>query len=292
MNKHAFLIIAHNEPKVLRLLLTMLDDERNDIYLHIDLRSADLYEQFKDFHLEKAGLKVLEERIPVYWGDISQVEVEYKLFETALHTGNYSYLHLLSGVDLPIKSQDYIHDFFDRNNGKEFVGFWNSEYHKKDLERKVYRRYLFTKYFKGGTTLQHSLTAFIRNMFLILQKVTKYKRHHELIFKKGFNWVSITGDFCSYLIQHKQKVMKTFKYTLCPDEIFIQTVLWNSPFQSNIYNVDQACKGSMRAIDWKRGHPYVWTDKDSEELRKSELLFARKFSSSSLPSKNEILESK
>lgn len=33
--KHAFLIIAHNEYPILEVLLSMLDDERNDIYLHI-----------------------------------------------------------------------------------------------------------------------------------------------------------------------------------------------------------------------------------------------------------------
>ena len=37
--KHAFLIIAHNEYPVLEVLLSMLDDERNDIYLHIDKRA-------------------------------------------------------------------------------------------------------------------------------------------------------------------------------------------------------------------------------------------------------------
>ena len=30
--KHAYLILAHHEPEVLRLLLTLLDDARNDIY--------------------------------------------------------------------------------------------------------------------------------------------------------------------------------------------------------------------------------------------------------------------
>ena len=36
--KHAYLIIAHNEYPVLETLVSMIDDERNDIYLHIDLR--------------------------------------------------------------------------------------------------------------------------------------------------------------------------------------------------------------------------------------------------------------
>ena len=41
--KHAFLIIAHNEYPVLEVLLSMLDDERNDIYLHIDKRATELF---------------------------------------------------------------------------------------------------------------------------------------------------------------------------------------------------------------------------------------------------------
>lgn len=35
-DKHAYLIIAHNEPKVLETLLNCIDDRRNDVYLHID----------------------------------------------------------------------------------------------------------------------------------------------------------------------------------------------------------------------------------------------------------------
>jgi len=31
----------------------------------------------------------------------------------ALKQGKYEYLHLLSGQDLPLKDQDYIHGFFN-----------------------------------------------------------------------------------------------------------------------------------------------------------------------------------
>ena len=37
--KHAFLIMAHGSLPLLRVLLSMLDDERNDIFLHIDRKS-------------------------------------------------------------------------------------------------------------------------------------------------------------------------------------------------------------------------------------------------------------
>ena len=38
--KHAFLIMAHGSLPLLRVLLSMLDDERNDIFLHIDRKCA------------------------------------------------------------------------------------------------------------------------------------------------------------------------------------------------------------------------------------------------------------
>lgn len=34
--KHAYLIMAHHELKLLKVLITLLDDVRNDIYLHVD----------------------------------------------------------------------------------------------------------------------------------------------------------------------------------------------------------------------------------------------------------------
>ena len=36
MKKHAYLIIAHNQFALLKELLKSIDDERNDIYIHID----------------------------------------------------------------------------------------------------------------------------------------------------------------------------------------------------------------------------------------------------------------
>ena len=35
MNKHAYLIIAHNDFYILEKLLMLLDDERNDIYSQV-----------------------------------------------------------------------------------------------------------------------------------------------------------------------------------------------------------------------------------------------------------------
>lgn len=277
--KHAYLIIAHNEYPVLRVLLSMLDDERNDIYLHIDQRATELYEKICSLQIQKAQLHILSVRNKVYWGDLSQVETEYRLLETASAQGGYSYYHLLSGTDLPIQTQDYIHSFFQVNAGKEFVEYWSGNRHQKDLARKVSRYYFFTKHLKRNNSKWHIVTAPCHNLALIAQKIIHFQRKQEVEFRKGSQWFSITHDFCLHLIEKKPFVLQRFKHTLCPDEIFIQTILWNSPFKSNIYNSDDNNTGSMRLIDWNRGNPYIWKMQDYNELIGSDKLFARKFSS-------------
>lgn len=278
--KHAYLIIAHGEEPVLRVLLEMLDDERNDVYLHIDAKSEAFYCRMASYQMKRASLFVLKNRIPVYWGHVSQVRVEYLLFHTAFSRNpRYAYFHLLSGVDLPIKSQDRIHDFFDAHPGKEFVEFWNSEGHLRDLNRKVTLHYFFVKYKKGGNAWQHGITAFVRNSLVALQKVTRFRRKKEVEFKKGSNWVSLTPAFVRYMFEREDWVMRRFRRTLCPDEIFIQTLLWNSPFRKNLYKDGVAEQGAARKIEWHRGSPHVWGREDLKELLDSDAMFARKFSS-------------
>ena len=75
--------------------------------------------------------------------------------------------------------------------------------------------------------------------------------------------------------------MQRFRHTLAPDEIFLPTLIWNSPFRNCLFDAHDAGRGSQRLVDWERGHPYTWQDKDFDELMRSSLLFARKFSAAS-----------
>lgn len=40
--KHAYLIMAHSRPDLLQNLVSMIDDERNDIYTYIDKKVEDI----------------------------------------------------------------------------------------------------------------------------------------------------------------------------------------------------------------------------------------------------------
>ena len=65
---------------------------------------------------------MLQTRIDVRWGDFSQVECELALFKQAA-IGRYDYYHLLSGVDLPIKSAEYITAFLSGTEDVNFFGW-------------------------------------------------------------------------------------------------------------------------------------------------------------------------
>ncbi len=272
--KHAFLILAHNEFDVLRRLVSCLDDARNDIFIHFDKKVATL----PDIRTQHAGLMILENRVDVRWGAPNMVEAEFALFESATARGPYQYYHLLSGVDLPIKSQDFIHDFFDRHDGQEFIGYTWTEM-PRDFARKVQCWHLFPEDFKNRNLVKRALRA----AFLRLQELLGIKRNRDVDFKKGSQWVSITEGMAQYFLEHRNWVRDTFRNTFCCDELVMQTLCWMSPYRMNIHSLKSDGEGCARAINWREsqiGGEMVlqdWSEADYQLLKDSPALFARKF---------------
>lgn len=286
MGKHAYLIIAHNEPEVLKVLISLIDDIRNDIYLFIDSK-ADI-KQFKEIKSNYSKL-VFINRLDNRWGSLRQIEVEYLLFKAAYNNGPYIYYHLISGTDLPIKSQNYIHNFCDeKQKGKEFVGFVQmNETTKRDICFKTQYYHFCSNNFKSKR-LKGFLAKVIWKGGIKIQRIIRYKRNHRIEIHKGTNWISITNEFCRYLIENEDFVMQEFKYTRCCDEMFVQSLLYQSQFYKNIYDKENENHSCLRKIDWTRGGPYTWTINDYDEIIHSDAFFARKFSSRDMDIVNMI----
>ena len=105
--------MAHNNFYILERLVKLIDDKRNDIYIHIDKKAGYFdYNYFSNLCKESKVIYIKRKRI--YWGGYSQIQCELDLLKAATKN-KYTYYHLLSGVDLPIKNQDYIHEFFEIN---------------------------------------------------------------------------------------------------------------------------------------------------------------------------------
>jgi hypothetical protein len=268
--KHAYLILAHNDVSLLRTLVGCLDDVRNDIYIHWDAKSG----ENPRIQTVKSSLFFLEERVDVRWAGFSMVKAEYLLFKAAFKNGPYEYYHLLSGVDLPLKSQDYIHSECEKMAGTEFIGFADPP--QSEIDFRVQHRFLFPEDFRTNSIFK----KVIRSLGLKFQDITS-KRRTDILIKKGAQWCSVTNDFVGFLLDQEPFVRKTFQNTFCPDELFIQTVCFNSPFMSRVKKRDSEYESNMRYIKWVNGELLPIEESDLPCLRSSDRWFARKFSSSS-----------
>lgn len=269
-NRHAYLIISYAQPLMLQRLIEAVDDDRNDIFVHIDKKASfdgtSLHAQHSSLHTYQS--------IDARWGDYSLVEVELLLIEAALKQGKYSYLHLLSDSDYPIKSQDYIHAECERLAGKEFIGFAKTIDAKKEIYNKVKYYYFFTKRFRENTFVHRAY----KYIYVRAQMLLGVNRGRGIEFKRGSQWCSITSDFAQYVIGHKADILKQYHRTYCPDEIFMQTICWNSPYKKNIYNSDDEFDGCKRFINWHGRQLYQIAEDCMDRMMTSEKWFARKFS--------------
>lgn len=274
MKKHAYLIMAHTQPELLKKILMLLDDERNDIYLHVDQKAKDYPIEESVSVLEKSKC-VCTERTDVKWGSYSQINCEMILLKEAVKT-EHAYYHLISGMDLPIKSQDEIHAFFEKYDGLEFV-----DEDLPEISEAALARVKYTHKFYGKAGSVKDLLGAIATKGQMLLGVDKTKKYSGVIFQKGRNWFSITHGLAMLVVEKEGWIREIFEQSVCGDELFLQTIARNSVFSDKICNPNTMSEiPDTRYIDWKRGNnnnPYVFRENDYEELKNASGLFARKF---------------
>lgn len=209
----------------------------------------------------------------VAWGGESLINVELQLLKKATSAGRYQHYHLISGADLPIKTQRQIKSFFESYSDKEFLRFEkkNFTYH----DRIKYYHFLQDKVGRSHNVILRGS----EKMIVWIQKIIHIHRNKNIEFQKGTQWFSITDNFARYVIDKEQWTKQVFKYSYCCDEVFMQTLLINSPYKNNLYHkeFDNDPHAIMRLIDWNRGKPYTFRLSDYDELCESDMMFARKF---------------
>lgn len=276
--RHAYLIIAHGNFEILEKQLRFLDSENADFFIHIDRRVKDFdFEKFRSVP-EKSKVTFVD-RVRVSWGHFSQIESELNLLRAAV-PGHYEYYHLLSGVDVPIKSRDYIERFFTMRPGVNYVNF----HIPMDSDRfrgRVKYYYPFQRINVRDSTfliLCRKASTGIQRLF----RVNRTRRFGaEYRFQKGANWFSITHAFAEYVLENEGDIRRTYRCGFCVDEVFLQTLMAHSSFLDTLYSRECGFdhRTCLRLIDWERGQPYTFSDSDFEMLTHTapDYLFARKF---------------
>ncbi len=196
------------------------------------------------------------------------VKCEVELLKQSTSNG-YKYYHLISGVDLPLKTNDEINAFFDTDCSKNYIGF-DPRFIPDGPELDRLRYYHF------GKNMNNRYIKRLYQYSLVLQKklgVNRIKKFNIPIFK-GSNWFTINHKMAKYIVSKEAYIRKHYRFTHSGDEFFLHTLAKNSLLSDTIVN------DGLRYIDWGKAgsHPKTFTLDDFDRLISSEKLFARKFS--------------
>jgi len=260
----AHLLLVHELNNQLQRLVQKLQHANADIYIHIDLKTP--IEQFEP--LKKIPqVYFINARVKVYWGAFSIVQATLNGFEQILSSGKeYGYVNLLSGQDYPLQSTEFIHDFFANHPGNAFMEYYPVNEVWTEAIPRITRYHLANFAFAGRYAVEKWINK------IMPQRKLPYK----LVAVGRSQWFSIAPKFATYILDYCKThphIVTFFKLSWAPDELFFQTILYNSKYKNEMVN------NNLRYIDWSQGNasPKTLTLEDLPAIMESGKLFGRKF---------------
>lgn len=233
--KIAYLISAHNDAGHLHRLIKALNiPNQTDFYIHLDKR-ANLH----DFVMPKMNnVKFISERILVQWGGYSQCKYQKALIKECLSSGkNYDRIFFISGLDYPLWNNSRIVQYLTQNPDKELICGMNiteCDYPAKIKEKLTLYHFLRDIPVRSGK-IKRFFSGSARTIIKLLpfRKAPYIKQGNKIInIYQGSSWWCITGKCLKYIYDHMDGIFENyFKTCFAPDEMMIQTIVFNSPFK-------------------------------------------------------------
>ena len=282
----ACIVFAHRAPKQLALLLSSLRSAEIRHYLHVDARV-----DFNPFArvLDEQGLAdlTLLDRRATRWGGIELVDAALDGLARAFRDG-CDYFFLLSGQDLPLRSVNEILAFADEARDRSYLSYWplpTPRWRYEGRDRTDFYSYTVrgrreTCIPRGEDTSSLSLKGRALNQALRVRTALQPPRRHPDYAQPfgGRQWWNLSRSAADYVLRFLEEhpdYRRYHEYTVCPDELFFQSILAGTSFTDANHIVND----SLRFMRWPEGetHPRILTAADVPAMLASGALFARKF---------------
>ena len=239
----AYLILAHNQPAHLRALIERLSTPDSHFYIHIDSKS-----RLADFSLPSGPrVHVLQKRVPVFWGDYSQVEAIVLLMRAALAQQSPAHARfvLLSGADYPVRSNAFIHRFFLAHANMEFINL--TPMPSADGSKPLSRLATYQPR-KTASRVINRLKRAAQGVGLLPRQRDFAPALGRLKPHGGSQWWALTRPAVAYVLDFMDThpaYVDFYRNTVVPDESCFHTILGNSPFAA-------MAQRSLTYADWSR----------------------------------------
>jgi hypothetical protein len=281
--KIAFALIAHQHPKTVERLIRLILADGHVVAVHYDARAPEAdFRTLSDAFAGNDSVRVVRE-FHVAWGQWSIVAATLRCLDEIADAGwEPDYVHLLSGADYPIRPIGDFAAFLERNAGKQFLECVPSNERRWVRGGMQQERYLYRFHFNWRD--QRRLFDLAYNLQKLLGLKRKFVRGIEP--HMGSQWWTLTWEMVKRImvLAREPDILKFFKTTLIPDELFFQTMVAHLTDFRNIAGRNLTL---YQFTDY--GVPVVYYADHIDYLLRQPFFFARKLSSHS-PELHEGLE--
>lgn len=221
------------------------------------------------------------------------------IIEHILEIGiSFKYFILLSWVDYPIKSNNFIFNFL-KNTNKNFMEFSQIQpsynyfdyFQNKQLWFKISKWHFYDTLWYNWNSKNNSIKHWWYRFFILLNILflnlflRSKKIDRNITYYFWSSWWCLSYESIKYIFdfyKENDNFNTIFQYSDASDEMYFHTVILNSPYK------DFCINNNLRYIDWDKNRewPAILVKEDFEKITRSSALFARKFS----PKSKELLD--
>ncbi len=225
MAKIAYILLCHKDPEGIIAQSERLTAAGDFVSIHFDARAPRAaYDRIRTALADNRSVTFARRRIKCGWGEWSLVAATLQAVQAAVDAfPRATHFYMLSGDCMPIKTAEYAHAFFDREEADyiESFDFFNSDWIKTGIkeERLIYRHWFnertHKKLFYASMQLQQKLRL-SRSIPADLQ------------IQIGSQWWCLrrrTIEAILDLCRTRRDIMRFFRTTWIPDETFFQTLV-------------------------------------------------------------------
>jgi CTP:molybdopterin cytidylyltransferase MocA len=262
--KQVILIHAHKDIEQLNMLIDQLCDADFIIYVHLDRKSR----------IDPGGVHraahLVKRRIDVRWGGFSQVEATLNsVREILAAVPAFDKVVFLSAQDFPLLPNARLKEELARVAGRELI---DTIPIASDGRPVAFRHEYFHP--ERGGWLERGAWALVNRLMRLLK--VRRRLPAGLSPYGGSSWWALSRPCLMEVfdrIERDPAILRFFRTVLCPDEMFFQTLVMNSPFRGRVL------PQNFRYILWPErnaSHPKVLDESDFDDIRDSEAHFCRK----------------
>lgn len=209
-------------------------------------------------------------------GDLSLARGTMLQICDALATDEFDYFINLTDQMIPIKTRTEIISLLTSNNNADYVHYSNLNETEIKKEREKY--YFFTNLINFPTSkLSRLVSKGIANILKLFNKKHKLTDTYYL----GSPWFMLSNKTAKVLAEHFDYISEHYKFTLYPEEMYIQMMIKKYHLDNNIINNDYRITGEKGY--WIPCEPIKEINNDL--LNNCDCLFAGKISGD-----NELFE--